>query len=446
MPLPSTLEELRNRQRWAESVFGDGPREPAVDVRALVVNGTGQAVAFDHAPDSVSAARAGTDLTNPDVGLLGFEIEVATDFELRTDAPGQGETLVEGTYLTVVVDGVRNDLPEIVTKPGMVFDEERGAPNLYVILAESRDAWQRLLNAARTGGGTLGEAFANSDFTVTPKWQNLRMHDWVTRFAGAVQYSVGVPVERLYPFLRFVLDHHFEEYDQKRTLAARFLRDGLDFGALVARKVAARLPRDGALGEPGVSLAGFLALVYSHAAALAYGISEQRSVPKSRVLALSRLDLDNLRHALSPPVRAFIELSAPWIIDRFESFLAAREPQVVSEGRRVAELQSRLPVGQSNLLDASGTLARSDDPYRLGDLLDTALRARPDSRLGQAALGVHTVLAQPEGGGRPARLRNQRPVPAARLAGPGTRRTVRRTGAPRRDRAVRPAGHGCSPG
>ena len=155
-----------------------------------------------------------------------------------------------------------------------------------------------------------------------------------------IQYTFGVPLTGLYPFLEHVLDN--TRPDEKKYLRRAHLADGLEFGTQVALRFMMEtyfpdgslppgLSAEGELArrsasEPDVAqLRGYAALLYTGAATVAHS-HIYRSLNKDNAAVLARHDMEQILAALPPEVRDYLTRNAADVMSRFERSFRNRIP------------------------------------------------------------------------------------------------------------------------
>ena len=282
-------------------------------------------------------------------------------------------------------------LPEAVLNPIHSLVVERGWHDPETAFEQLADVIMRLQRATMEPEGTpLVELFP-PPYIVHPRAREVRIQRlpryWVD---PGLHWTAGAPLQCEYEFLRWLVQMLRPNPYSFHAVAAQHLRDGLDFGVMVARKFQqlARLDDQslvGAVGAPAPMLAGFLALLYSHAAAQIH-YRRKTSMGKNYLLALSRDDWPGLLKALPTGLQDLLGESL-WLKQLLMSLFTARNPEYV------ASLRADFPDGTFDLLNTP----KRGELYSLGEYIDRAFLRHPQKDINPGkAFPVHTWFRGPE--------------------------------------------------
>ncbi|MFE0023568.1 toxin glutamine deamidase domain-containing protein [Amycolatopsis sp. NPDC059021] len=309
-------------------------------------------------------------------GAIGFEAELhGYPVRLPRDVePDDVDFLVDAPDYQLVLDAVGEPVIELVTKPIAAVPGDDGRRTRSETMAAITDALRRLAQAR--DNTPLSLLFDGPPFQLDPLADDVRLRKGGRRATDELylHFTVGVPLAGLREFLGFTAVTMRD--DSPVVIAARnHLEDGLELGDELAGQL---LP--GASPQDRVTLAGYLAAVYSQFAALAQRTMAPDSLAKNFAAVSLRVHLDGIRAGLSTRVRQ--------VLDEQSGPLAERFLQRVSEDhytKTVAKpgLDQRLPMRWPH------------DPERtdatFGDYLATAFRDDPARRVTQReALGIRS--------------------------------------------------------
>jgi len=194
---------------------------------------------------------------------------------------------------------------------------------------------------------------------------------------GYLQHVVGVPMEALFPFYRWLVQRPLAAPDHPDfARASTYLAQGLEFGVKVAQLFAS-VPLDPTVPTPATLLAGYATMLYTLGAAQTHLHDPRSADPTDHLLFVPGTDLAGAFAALPGDVRLF--LSTFPLRDFFAAEYRVNNPE------RMAELY---PDGHAEDLLTRAVAGRS---YTLGEYLDNALMPGPARAVGQyEAFGVRS--------------------------------------------------------
>ncbi|MGC4851930.1 hypothetical protein ACLQ24_00710 [Micromonospora sp. DT4] len=364
----------------AERLVGAHPTEGGVALRVLIANAEGRRVPLSDSMQSTSAAQA---LIGPPINREYAGSALVATFSNRITFDGAaahsnegGEILAlhEPSGSKIVTQGATIDLPVVPMRRGrdmrptpnaqtqkipvvnlsFVSDRLRNveqedayhepeAATEALQQIETRLAGLTFQNSGRQPIRPLTEILSGQGFTFTELGKLARVGIWRPEgeYHARSSFEVGVSTDGLYPFLKQVLR------TTQRAAAARHLKDGLslgkklaarffgwrEFGPDLSPEILQDLPEsderlDGY--RPGRALAGYVALLYSHAAALA---TDKIPYPE-KVAALSGTAIYDIRDRLPVETQAYLEFDRQFIVEAFER----RSKQAIAEIEEVANV------------------------------------------------------------------------------------------------------------
>lgn len=318
-------------------------------------------------------------------GAGGLEAELHGIGLRVPEGVSYGDVLVESPHVSVAVDhGTGGPIAEVVTAPIAVVPGDLGRATRDEVL----DAVDDVVTRLRSGGAaSLARLFAHGPYVLTPDGHETRSLG--PRTAGAahegaadlhLHFSVGVPVTGLADLLHHELDDG-AFHGPRSEVAREYLRSALDLG----RELADRALADGALATRSDhrALAGFLALTHVQFTALAHTAVTHEHPENARNFtgAFSRVPMAQVRAALGPAARAFVETHADELGEQMVRAFRTATPE---DGPGRADLlATRLPGRQLG-----------GPEHTLREFVDGALRPGAPSVGPRAAFGVGTELAE----------------------------------------------------
>ena len=291
-------------------------------------------------------------------------------------------------------------LVEMVTPPMNMLDDEKGFVDKKAVFKAIDNIVARIRTIPVGESRSMTDIFpASEGFQVHPKAVSVgieRVDDKVWAKL-AMHYTVGVALEAVNPFLRWVAEQRLllpSEPSVARAL--RIVQDGLDFGVEIAEMFHGGDVSD-ELRRPGLAriVAGYITEAYFTPGAAMIHIhdpNDKKKLLKNYLLAALRNHLFHLRRELPVEVQLFLDAYAPQIRDRFVQFYTERNPAFV------AELAEASGDDAFDLLDTQ----LPGFEHSVGEYIDNALVSDPSRVIDpKQALGIGTWMGEPDSyGGR----------------------------------------------
>jgi hypothetical protein len=364
------------------------------DTQVALFDGAGKPVTLaELAPARPGGIRSDTALVDPSTGRPGaggIEVEDRGSKlqptqehrrwgnDVLAEWPPQDTVGGEpASVLKIVPDlgGRSAYLAEMVVNPIQMFADEHGWHDKETAFEALGTAIARLRGASEQEPGTrLSELLVPEVVKEDALVQ--RMGDRPGQPDNLyVQITAGVPLQGLLKFQRWLLQAPRPVSGARPAQGLWHLRDGLDFGVMGARMAREQgllgAGTAGELGDRYETLAGYLTLLYTHAAGQVnyHGPREMREMNKNSVHAISRDDWvgtdewPGLRRKLPGAVQEHLERAAPQIKELFASMYAERNPQ------RVDQLRERSGTQTFDVL----TSRPEELSYTVGGYMDRAL-------------------------------------------------------------------------
>ena len=369
---------------WSEGATDDG-------ARSLL-----QLAAFGRRGMRLSAAAGGIEIEFRGTRLV-WKVgapEIIGDYLVKFDVGSDSGNASKGTFKLIAESSVGGGFRvEMVTPPMTMLYGEKGWVDKKAVFAAIDDIVARIEAIPLGGSRSITDMFpASEGFQVHPGSANVEIQRtlgkvWPNLY---VQHTVGVPLEAVFPFLRWVAEQPLQHPDVPiRAAAMRILQDGLDFGVEIAEMFHGD-DVSNELRRPGLAriVAGYITAMYFTPGAARIHLHERKDVLiKHYLLAASRNHPFHLRRELPVEVQLFLETYAPQIRDRFVKFYTARNPAFV------ARLVQASDEDAFDLLDSP----QLDAGHSVGESIDNALLSHPPKVINpEEALGIGTWMGEPD--------------------------------------------------
>jgi len=349
-------------------------------------------------------------------GAYGGERETVAGVMFSDGRFPQSGAVAQNAYLSIVVERY-NELPviEISQKPSKVLPQESDYPDPEEVQAWDEEVSRRLYSLQAPAA--LSDLLpAEEGWVIEPEAQDLLVDRGPWTSYERTQHTIGFPVDGLPQVLSaLAADGRANMLSGRWTLEQGHIHriqalENLVRGMHLGRTVTERFAPGPLSGQELETVASYLALVFTHFAAL-NGTSSGLLLAKDFTLLVMRQDLRHVYEALTPAQQSYLERAAGQIRSMFETSLRAAHASAVERLAEFLRVGPPIPAQErDDEMSDDGVGGEIEVQWsdmalerQLGAGLDTLLTAHParmwshlssspHNAIFELAFDVHTTL------------------------------------------------------